>query len=312
MMRVLLAHAPYQQRGGEDSVFEAERELLRRNGHEVVEFRPNKTPLDLGALRLGLRTVWSPDSYSEIRRVIQHSRPDIAHFHNTVPMISPAGYYAARKEGVAVVQTLHNYRLICPGATLFREGKTCEKCVGKRVPWPALTHKCYRSSLAATGALTTMLSTHRALGTWSRAIDAYIALTSFARDRFIAGGLPATRIAIKPNFLVEDPTPTNTASPTILFVGRLSEEKGIRTLLDAVQHLPEHFDLRIVGDGPSRTNAGCVRSAGFARNDAGSLHPRTGLQAPSGRCTAGLPFDQLRGLSNDHRRSVCPWGSRGR
>src|SRR5204862_87537 len=111
-------------------------------------------------------------------------KPDVTHFHNTFPVISPAGYYAARAAGTPVVATLHNYRMLCPNAVFFRDGGVCEDCVGKPVAWPGVLHRCYRGSVAASGAVTTMLAVHRAFRTWSTQVDRYVAPTEFARRKF--------------------------------------------------------------------------------------------------------------------------------
>jgi len=149
---------------------------------------------------LGPRTVWAWDSYGQIRALLRVKKPDVAHFDNTFPLISPAAYYACREAGVPVVQTLRNYRLLCPGATFQREGGVCEDCLGRN-PWRGVLHGCYRDSRAATAAVALMLSVHRWLGTWSKMVDCYIALTEFARAKFIEAGLPAEKIVVKPNFV---------------------------------------------------------------------------------------------------------------
>ncbi len=176
----------------------------------------------------------------------------MVHFHNTLPLISPAAYWGARRGGAAVVQTLHNYRLICPGALLHREGRPCESCVGKSVALSGIRHKCYRGSRVATAAVATMNATHHARGTWSTAIDRYIAITDFARSKFAQGNLPIEKFAVKPNFLSDDPGMGTGSDGFALFVGRLDEAKGVRTLLkswtsDQSRDLPK---LIIVGDGP--------------------------------------------------------------
>ena len=252
-MRVLLVHNSYQQRGGEDAVFEAERDLLRDHGVDVVEYRVHNDAVDgMGKLTLLANTVWSRRHYRALRERIAETRPDVAHFHNTLPLISPSGYHAARRERVPVVQTLHNYRLVCPSALLFRDGQICRDCVGRTVPTPAIRHRCYRGSAAASAAIAGMLAFHRLRGTYRRTVDRYIALTEFARREYVAGGLPEDRIVVKPNFLADDPGPGSGERRGVLFVGRLTEEKGVRVLLAAAARLSGDEQLTIVGDGPLR------------------------------------------------------------
>jgi glycosyltransferase involved in cell wall biosynthesis len=203
-------------------------------------------------LTLAKDTVWNASAYRELTALIRRERPEVVHFHNTLPLVSPAGYYAARAEGVPVIQTLHNYRLLCPVALLFRDGRVCEDCMGKAVPWPGVVHRCYRGSRAASGVIATMLTVHRALGTWTEMVDVYVALTEFARNKFIEGGLPAGKIVVKPNFVYPDPGPGEGRGGYALFVGRLSPEKGVGTLLAAWERLDRRIPLKVVGDGPLR------------------------------------------------------------
>lgn len=252
MIRILLAHNQYQQSGGEDAVVAVETHLLRHFGHEVIEYTRDNSPVDgMNRLKLAITTVWSRDSYKEFKEVLRRTRPDVVHFHNTFVMISPSAYYAARSEGVPVVQTLHNYRLVCPNGLFFRDGKVCEDCLTKVVPWPGVVHACYRKSRAATGGVVAMLSVHRSLGTWTRMVDAYIALTEFSRTKFIQGGLPAERVIVKPNFVFPDPGHGEEQQRGYaLFVGRLSPEKGLDTLFAAWEKMEQRVPLKIVGSGP--------------------------------------------------------------
>jgi glycosyltransferase involved in cell wall biosynthesis len=205
-MRVLLLHNHYQQPGGEDQVFAAERDLLEAHGHRVLQYTTHNDQLaDMGRAGLVKAAVWNGAVYRELRALIRKEKLQVAHFHNTFVLISPAAYYAAQAEGVPVIQTLHNYRLLCPNALFFREGRVCEDCLGKTFPWPGIAHACYRESRPASGTVAAMLTTHRALGTWKRAVDLYIALTGFAREKFIEGGLPSEKIVVKPNFVHPDP-----------------------------------------------------------------------------------------------------------
>lgn len=250
-LRILLAHNHYQQPGGEDAVFAAESALLHGYGHSVTELREhNKRAQELSRIQLAVNTVWSWRSQGEVRRILQLTRPDVVHFHNTFMMLSPSVYYACKESGIPVVQTLHNYRLLCPSATMYRDGQVCEACAGQTFAWPGVRYGCYRGSSAATAVTASMLTFHRWIGTWTGAVDRYIALTEFARQKFIAGGLPAEKVVVKPNFLATDPGTGEHDGGYFLFVGRLSEEKGIHTLLDAWRALGAKVRLKIAGDGP--------------------------------------------------------------
>jgi glycosyltransferase involved in cell wall biosynthesis len=258
-MKVLFVHNQYQQPsqqpGGEYIVVLAEEGVLRAAGHRVVEYiRQNDEIKDYGLgskATLPLRTVWAWDSYREIKALLARERPDLAHFHNTFPLISPAAYYACRAAGVPVVQTLHNYRLLCPAAIFSRDGRVCEECI-KHSVWRGVLHGCYRDSRAATTTVALMLAVHRRLSTWTHLVDCYIALTEFGRRKFIEGGLPAEKIAVKPHFVFRDPGVRDTRGEYALFAGRLAEEKGLPTLLAAWERMRNPVPLEIVGDGPLR------------------------------------------------------------
>lgn len=249
-MRVLLAHNAYQQRGGEDFAVEREIELLRERRHQIsTVFVSNDDISNMSRARLAADTLWSSSSKRFLKERLQSERPDVVHFHNILPLISPAAYYAAHSEGVPVVQTLHNYRLLCPNALFFRDGGACEDCLGKPVPWPGVVHACYRESRAASGVVAGMLTVHRFLKTWTEKVDVYIALTEFARRKFIEGGIPAEKVAVKPNFVNPDPGPGEGKGGYALYVGRLSEEKGVGTMLRAWELLGDRIPLKVVGDG---------------------------------------------------------------
>lgn len=225
--------------------------MLESRGHKPVRFEMhNDDVAGMGKLALLGATVWHRAPAKQIRELIRQHKIDVVHFHNTFPLMSPAVYYAARAEGAAVVQTLHNFRLLCPGACFFRDGKVCEDCQGKSVALPGIKHKCYRGSTAASAAVVATVSIHRAMGTWSSAVDAYITPTPSAKSKFVAGGLPAEKITVKPHFLDPDPGMGGGGGDYAIFVGRLSHEKGIDTLLSAWKHLAGSVPLKIVGDGP--------------------------------------------------------------
>jgi glycosyltransferase involved in cell wall biosynthesis len=234
-MRVLLVHSFYQQYGGEDAVVEAELALLRDRGHEVETwFSHNRVMSELSPLKAAARTIWSSGDHEGVADLVQRFRPDVVHVHNTFQSLSPAVISAAARAGAAVVQTLHNFRLICPQAMLLRHGRVCEDCVG-HVPWRGVARACYRGSVAQSAALTAMVMVHLGLGTYQRGVDRFIALSQFSRQKLIEGGLPGERIAVKPNFFEWADEPLEAGREGGVFVGRLSAEKGIEVLLQARQ-----------------------------------------------------------------------------
>lgn len=343
-MKILLLHNHYRIRGGEDSVFEAERDMLRAAGHAVETWEKHNDDIREGGgpfSKIGLffHTVWNGAVYRELRARLRRDRPDIVHVHNFFPQFSPSVFWACAKERVPVVLTLHNYRLVCLTGYLYREGRgkgnhedhespvvpdrresrregnheshesheipagsdrwadrktgneICEACLG-RSPWQGVVRRCYRGSFAASFTLATMLVVHRLLGTWKRKVTRYIALTEFAKAKFVAAGLPAEKIVVKPNAVGPGRRagreegnheshegheslvgPGGRAGRTtgngkrktgnglvVLYLGRLSSEKGVDILLDAWRQLSkqnwslvtDHWSLLIVGDGPER------------------------------------------------------------
>jgi glycosyltransferase involved in cell wall biosynthesis len=277
--RVLVVHNAYQHRGGEDSVVEAEIALLRAHGHEVETwFRSNDQVAGMSSLSLAGQTLWSGRTSHDLAELIRRFRPDVIHAHNTFPLISPSLYWAAERAGVPVVQTLHNFRLMCLNALFLRKDKVCEDCMG-RLPWRGVTRACYRGSHAASAALAGMLALHRGLGTYRNKVARYIALNEFCRGKFIEGGLPAGRVVVKPNF-VDFAEPEAAPRAGLLFVGRLSAEKGVATLAEAMALLSGVL-LRVAGEGPE---GGLLEGvAGVMR--LGSL-PGEAVREEMGRATA--------------------------
>jgi len=278
-VKVVVAHNAYQQRGGEDAVAEAEIALLREHGHTVLSYTRHNDELaapGVSRLRVAADTLWSRRTRAEMAQLLQRERPDVLHVHNTFPLISPSLYWAADACAVPVVQTLHNFRLLCPQAMLLRDGRVCEDCVG-RAPWPAVVHGCYRGSRAQSALLAGMLQLHRKLGTWAHKVTRYIALNEFCRSKFIEGGLPAGRIVVKPNF-VDLPPPAPGERHGLLFVGRLSQEKGVAVLATAASALPADT-LRVAGSGPDAAALalpqvrllGALNGADVAREMAGAV-----------------------------------------
>lgn len=254
-MKVLMGHCYYRTSApsGEDSVFTNECKLLSDHGVEIVLFERQNDDVpnsNIGnKIGTALNCIWSPKSYRELLEVLRAEKPDIAHFHNTFPQMSTSVYRACQEAGVPVVQTLHNFRYVCPGGLLQRDNKPCEDCLSGSL-MPALRHRCYRDSLLATSALVGNIAVGRKMGSFEKGVHRYIALTDFAKSRFVAGGLPRAKIAVKPNFLPEIPVQPQ-KSDYAIYVGRLSAEKGVNTLIEAWKKMPT-TPLKIVGDGPLR------------------------------------------------------------
>ena len=268
-MNILFVHNAYQNFGGEDAVVESEIALLRSRGHAVELYKRHNDELHtISAAAAALSAIWSRRSAHEVNAVCDSFQPDLIHVHNTFPLISPSIYWTAAHQRIPVVQTLHNFRLLCPQGTFLRNGAVCEDCLGKS-PWRAVVRKCYRESLPQSAVLVSMLSAHRAAGTYQHQVARYIALSAFSRDRFIAGGLPAERLRIKPNFVDSAVQPGWAARQGGLYVGRLSHEKGIGTLLGAVRQGGDTY-IEAIGAGPleaqvaSELGDGCL---GFRPRD---------------------------------------------
>lgn len=246
-LRVMIAHCRYQQRGGEDMVVDDEAILLQSRGHAVSMFiRDNHDIKTMSPWQVATQTLWSTRTTRDLQRAINSFKPDIIHAHNSFPLLSPSLYWAATRHGIPVVQTLHNFRLLCPQAMLLRDGAICEDCLG-RMPWRGVMHGCYGDSVARSAVLTSMLMMHRALGTYQHKVTRYIALNEFCRQKFIAGGLPAEKLVVKPNF-VDLPSSEAQQRQGGLFVGRLSPEKGLSVLLTALDDVPT-CQVDVLGEG---------------------------------------------------------------
>jgi glycosyltransferase involved in cell wall biosynthesis len=249
-MKILLIHNQYQQSGGEDGVFLAEYNILEHKHNTVQVFEKSNNSIRwIDKLFLPMRATWSGSTQKELQVYLQSILPDIAHFHNIFLVISPSAYYICQELSIPVVQTLHNYRLLCPAATLYRKNKICAKCIGKTIPFPGVVLGCWRGSKVFSTVPAFMLSVHNILKTWQKQVDLYIALTEFAKRKFVEGGLPEDKIVVKPNFVHSDPGVTDGTGNYALYVGRLSGEKGIKTLIGSWKSLTK-IPLKIAGDGP--------------------------------------------------------------
>lgn len=249
-MKILIAHNRYQGRGGEDVVFEAEASLLRDAGHHVETLTVSNQAINSLASRVAasLSVADNAGGKQLMAEAIDRVRPDVVHVHNFFPLLSPAVFDLCRQKGVPAVVTLHNYRTICTGGMLLRDGGVCHKCLEAGHLW-GVVHRCYRDSLPGSLAAAYMIARHQRRGTWTRPGLRLIALTQFARTLFIQAGFDADRIDVKPNFITDPGAPDPTAPRAgLLYVGRLSREKGLGVLLEAVAGTTA--SLRIAGDGP--------------------------------------------------------------
>lgn len=290
-MKILIAHNAYQYRGGEDVVVDAEIAMLRERGHQVSTYRRHNDELRGHPASAVASTIWSRRTAHDVHELCQRIQPDVIHVHNTFPLISPSLYWSAFRKKIPVVQTLHNFRILCPQAMLLRDGRVCEDCVGK-IPWRAITRKCYRASAAKSALLSGMLIAHDTLGTYRQKITRYIVLSDFCRQKFIEGGLPAQRLRVKPNFTVTDSAPTGRPRSGGLYIGRLAPEKGIQVLIQALALLPalslaasSQIRMLAAGSGPLEAEV----SAAFGSNYLGYLDRGQVSQRTAQACYVVVP-----------------------
>ena len=260
-MKIVLAHNFYQIRGGEEGVFEAEAELLEQAGHQVERFTAHNKSIRFWSFPVVAKeTLWNPTSFENLSRLLKSFQPDVVHFHNTFPRISPSAYSACREAGVPVVQTLHNYRLLCLNGLFFRDGQPCELCLERKSTWPGVQHRCYRGDFLGSCTVAAMLKHHHAKGTYANLVDRYIVLSEFAREKCIQGGLPAERLTLKPNFVLNAPSQGGDSRAGAVFVGRLSKEKGVDVMLEAWKQIGRRLPLKIIGSGPLSTEVSALAS----------------------------------------------------
>ncbi len=254
-LRILCVHNAYQHFGGEDAVFHNEASLLEAAGHTVKLLHTSNDSIDstMARVRAAFNSIYSLKGLAEMRNIISAFEPDVVHIHNFFPSLSPAIFDACLEFGVPSVWTIHNFRIACANGLLFRDGRICEDCLG-RIPLPAVRHGCYRNSRVGSAAVATMIGYHKVRRTWHNKVTTFIALNDFAKGKLIESGLPEAKITVKPNFSpsAKEPYAVNSSMNRngALFVGRLSEEKGVSTLISAWSKLS--IPLTIMGDGPER------------------------------------------------------------
>lgn len=303
-MRILSIHSYYQQPGGEDAVFNQEHMLLRESEDvAVLEF---KNQPGLRGARQFLLSIWNVFSARKLKKLIGEYQPDIIHLHNFHFAIGPIAVRVAEKAGVPIVLTLHNYRLLCPSATLLYKEQLFTDSIQSSFPWKAIRNKVYRDSFFETFWLGFTIWFHKKIGTWKK-VDKYILLTDFSRTLFARSsfGVAPEKFVTKPNFRnIPAPQPAPPVKGQhFLFVGRLSAEKGIRVLLEAFSHTP--YELHIAGDGPLKEEVMVAAEKNSNIKMLGSLD-KSGVENAMQECTAlifpsiwyeGMPMTILEALS---------------
>jgi glycosyltransferase involved in cell wall biosynthesis len=250
-MNILMLHNSYQFRGGEDESFESEVRMLRDAGHYVDTIHLNNDKVEeIGKFQVALQSIWSKPSYDLVDTKLRERNFDVMHVQNFFPLISPSVYSAAKKNGVPVVQSLRNYRLLCPSTVLYRDGHICEDCLHKTFKIPGIIHGCYRDSVLSSAAVAAMTAFNSLKGTWRNDVDLYICLTAFSRQKFVEAGFNPDKMIVKSNFVYPDPGLGNGESDYLLFAGRLTPEKGVETLLAAWKRVKSSGTLKIIGEGP--------------------------------------------------------------
>lgn len=260
-MRILMIHNRYLQKGGEDTVFYNEAQMLDDGENEIFQFVVSNDSIKTNSLvekiKLGINTIWSISSYKKVKSYIKKIEPDVVHVHNTFPLLSPSIYWAIKSVGIPIIQTLHNYRLGCANGILYRESEICQKCIDKNIFY-SVYHGCYRESKIQTLPVALMQGFHRLIGTYSNKIDRYIALTEFSREKFMEIGLPKEKIVVKPNFTLNPytnkfPKDFKRRKKQIIYVGRITEDKGLEILLNSFTNLNmSNANLLVIGEGEKR------------------------------------------------------------
>lgn len=253
-MKILMAHNYYQSPGGEDVSYNEESRLLESFGEIVYRFSRDNSDIykynTRQMIQLGINTIWSEASKEQVAEVIRQFKPDVAHFQNTFPLLSPSVFYACHENNIPVVLSIRNYRLFCLNGLFLRNNEPCEKCLQAKNYFWGVFHKCYHRSSMKSSIVAFMNIFHWKKRTWHRQVDVMISPSEFTRRKLIQAGFQEDRIFVKPN-LIYDHGKGNRTGGYILYSGRLSQEKGINSLVDVVVENPD-LKLLIIGDGPLR------------------------------------------------------------
>jgi glycosyltransferase involved in cell wall biosynthesis len=251
-MKILQVHNFYRTRGGECGVVDAEKRLLESHGHTVTQFVADSNTLDKMTFSKKASIFLQIPSNSEIalrlKSCISEHRPDLAHVHNVFPMLSPSVYVALRRDSIPVVQTVHNYRFLCPNGLFYVNGKICEACQVKGY-WEAVRNRCMHGSIATSALYAAAIAWGWHSGAFRSCVDLYVVLNAFVAEKLMAGGVPAEKIRVCGNFVSDFAESPVAKKPYALYLGRLSSEKGLFTLIAAARSVPE-LPLKIAGTGP--------------------------------------------------------------
>ena len=253
---ILMCHNFYSRPGGENSVYEQQRRGLRSRGHRVVELnRDNSTLTGASSLKKAsamIGSYYSRATLRDVQAIIEREKPDLALVQNTFPLLSPSLYRAISANRIPIIQAVYNYRLVCANAHLYTNGRICERCVaGSHLH--AVANRCYRGSTLMSAWYASILKLHQSLDTFNKTIDRFMVPDRFAVSKLSGGGISPEKIRVNVNpFFVKDYSPSTTVGDYALYVGRLNEQKGVRTLVRAVSRAGGKSALVIAGDGPLR------------------------------------------------------------
>jgi glycosyltransferase involved in cell wall biosynthesis len=289
-MKVLVAHNFYSSAApsGENTAVVRDVEVLRGAGHDVRELFRRSDDINLDALVRAGGGIRAVEPVRRLRELLRTGwRPDIVHVHNLFPLLTSSVVRLAADDGLPVVQTLHNYRRTCAAGTHFRDARVCEDCTATRVPWPAVIHGCYRGSRTQTIPVAVNQVLDKRV--WDQ-LDAHIALTDYMRSRLVNDGVPAAAVVVRPTS-IQDPGPPSSPGPNLLFVGRLTEEKGPMLLLEAWNRSTASASrkLEIIGDGPQAAEVAAKAAASTNVLFAGRQGPAAVESAMRRAATLVLP-----------------------
>jgi glycosyltransferase involved in cell wall biosynthesis len=251
-LRILLAHSFYRIPGGEDHYVRRQVELLSREHSVELVAERNEQLSPTGAT--AVRMLYSRGKKQEVAETIARFDPDVLHVHNVYPSLGPAVHLAAATAHVPLVMTVHNYRMRCPNGLMFTEGSACRRCQ-RGIYVNAVAHRCFASAKQSM-AYASVLWVHRFLARLDDKVSLFITPSNFVRNEVVSWGIPPNRVVAIPNFVEPRPDADPRPGRFGVFLGRLSAEKGVDVLLDALR-IAGDPPFRVVGDGPL---AGVLRS----------------------------------------------------